>query len=151
MASSLPLDAADRAILRELVRDGRARVQDIAARVHLSRPTASDRMRRLERRRVITGYRAEVDLAAVGLPVLAFVALRLDDRHTPDWLDAVTGTPEVLEAHHVTGQDCILAKIAARDVSHLEELVAGLARHGTTTTSIVFSTPVRPRLTVPES
>ncbi|MGL5818548.1 MAG: Lrp/AsnC family transcriptional regulator [Phycicoccus sp.] len=149
--TSSGLDASDRAVLRELVDHGRARVQDIAARVHLSRPTVSDRIRRLERRGVVTGYRAEVDLVAVGLPVLAFVSLRLDDRHAPDWLDTVTGTPEVLEAHHVTGADCILAKIAARDVSHLEQLVSGLARHGTTTTSIVFSTPVAPRFTVPES
>jgi Lrp/AsnC family leucine-responsive transcriptional regulator len=136
------LDATDWRILEELQRDARLSAAELGRRVHLSPPAVAARVGRLEDAGVITGYRAEVSLAALGLEVLAFVRVRSSRATHGPFLDAVADRPEVLECHHVTGEDCFVVKVAAGSLARLEEVVAELASFGATTTSIVFSTSV---------
>jgi Lrp/AsnC family leucine-responsive transcriptional regulator len=134
-----PLDATDRAILVELQRDGRLPLTELGRRVNLSASAATERVRRLETTGVITGYRAIVDLAKVGLPVLAVVRLKYPgSRHEPlRRLLAERG--EILECLRVTGDDCYVLKVAATSMPHLEQVVDALAQFGSTTTSVVYS------------
>lgn len=137
MAESL--DATDWAILGELQRDGRVPLTELGRRVNLSASAATERVKRLEAAGVIAGYRAEVDLAKVGYPVLAVVRLKYaGSRHEP--LHRLLGERvEILECLRTTGEDCYSLKVAATSMVHLEELVNELARFGSTTTNIVYS------------
>jgi Lrp/AsnC family leucine-responsive transcriptional regulator len=136
------LDSTDWRILEELQRDARLSAAELGRRVHLSPPAVAARVGRLEDAGVIAGYRADLSLPALGLHVLAFVRVRSSGSAHRPFLDAVARREDVLECHHVTGEDCFIVKVAARSLPHLEEVVADLARFGSTTTSIVFSTSV---------
>ncbi|MCO5972456.1 MULTISPECIES: Lrp/AsnC family transcriptional regulator [Actinoallomurus] len=133
------LDATDWAILTELQRDGRVPLAELGRRVSLSASAATDRVRRLESLGVITGYRADVDLARVGYAVLAVVRLKYPgSRHEP-LHRLLERRPEVLECLRTTGEDCYTLKVAAGSMAHLERLVDELAQFGSTTTSVVYS------------
>lgn len=83
-AMAVTLDATDWAILTEVQRDGRIPLTELGRRVSLSASAVTERVRRLESSGVITGYRADVDLARVGYPVLAVVRLKYPgNRHEP--------------------------------------------------------------------
>ncbi|MGW4110215.1 Lrp/AsnC family transcriptional regulator [Actinosynnema sp. NPDC004786] len=133
------LDPADWAILGELQRDGRIALSELGRRVNLSASATTERVRRLESAGVITGYRAEVDLAKVGYAVLAVVRLKYPgNRHEP--LHAlIAERPEILECLRTTGDDCYTLKVAATSMPHLEQVVNDLTGFGSTTTNIVYS------------
>jgi Lrp/AsnC family leucine-responsive transcriptional regulator len=140
-----PIDATDWRILEELQRDARLSAAELGRRVHLSPPAVAARIGRLEDAGVITGYRADVSLAALGLEVMAFVRVRSAGAVHRAFLDAMADRREVLECHHVTGEDCFIVKVAVASLAKLEEVVAELASFGSTTTSVVFSTSVARR------
>jgi Lrp/AsnC family transcriptional regulator, leucine-responsive regulatory protein len=133
------LDATDWAILVELQRDGRVPLTELARRVNLGASATTERVKRLEAAGVITGYRANVDLEKVGLPVLAVVRLKYPgSQHQP--LHRVLGErPEILECLRTTGEDCYLLKVSATSMAHLEQVVNELAQFGSTTTNVVYS------------
>ena len=133
------LDSTDWSILIELQRDGRIPLTELARRVNLSASATTERVRRLEATGVITGYRADVDLAKVGFAVLAVVRLKYPgSRHEP--LHRLLGERlEILECLRTTGDDCYTLKVAAASMAHLETLIDELAGFGSTTTNIVYS------------
>jgi Lrp/AsnC family transcriptional regulator, leucine-responsive regulatory protein len=133
------LDATDWAVLAELQRDGRISLTELGRRVSLSASAVTERVRRLETLGVITGYRAEIDLAKVGFAVLAVVRLKYPgSRHQPlHRLLAERG--EILECLRTTGDDCYTLKVTAASMAQLETIVDELAEFGSTTTSIVYS------------
>ncbi|GGS63441.1 Lrp/AsnC family transcriptional regulator [Nonomuraea spiralis] len=133
------LDDTDWTILVELQRDGRVPLTELGRRVNLSASATTERVRRLESLGVITGYRAEIDLAKVGFGVLAVVRLKYPgSRHEP--LRRLLGErPEILECLRTTGEDCYTLKVAAGSMPHLERVIDELAGFGSTTTNIVYS------------
>ena len=143
------LDATDWRILDVLQRDGRASYAEIARAVAMSASAVTERVRRLEEAGVIGGYSAVVDLERVGLPILAFVRLRYPTGNYKPFHDLVDATPEILEAHHVTGEDCFVLKVAARSMRDLERTAGRIAGLGSVTTSVVYSSPLT-RRPVPE-
>ncbi|MEW1632888.1 Lrp/AsnC family transcriptional regulator [Streptomyces sp. NPDC093801] len=133
------LDPTDWAILEELQRDGRIPFTELARRVNLSASATTERVRRLEALRVITGYRAEVDLERTGHAVLAVVRLKYPGtRHEP-LRRLLAERPEILECLRTTGDDCYVLRVTATSMGHLEEIVDALAQFGSTTTNLVFS------------
>jgi Lrp/AsnC family leucine-responsive transcriptional regulator len=99
----------------------------------------------LEREGVITGYRTEVAPAALGYPLAAVVRMRPAPRQIPTVADVARATPEVVECHRVTGEDCFYMKVHVRSVEHLEEVIDRFTPYGQTTTSIIQSSPVARR------
>jgi Lrp/AsnC family leucine-responsive transcriptional regulator len=136
------LDATDWRLLEALQRDGRASYAELARAVAMSPSAVTERVRRLEEAGVITGYTAVVDHERIGLPVLALVRLRYPTGNYRPFHDLLASTPEVLEAHHVTGEDCFVLKVAARSMRHLEEVTGRIAGLGSVTTSVVYSSPL---------
>ncbi|GAA0316743.1 Lrp/AsnC family transcriptional regulator [Streptomyces polychromogenes] len=133
------LDPTDWAILEEVQRDGRIPFTELARRVSLSPSATTERVRRLEALRVITGYRAEIDLERTGHGVLAVVRLKYPGtRHEP-LHRLLAERPEILECLRTTGDDCYVLRVAATSMGHLEEVVDVLAQFGSTTTNLVFS------------
>ncbi|MCQ0021794.1 Lrp/AsnC family transcriptional regulator [Streptomyces somaliensis DSM 40738] len=135
-------DATDWRILQALQADGRASFAELARAVSMSASAVTERVRRLEEAGVITGYTAVVDQEALGLSVLAFVRLRCPGGDCKPFHDLLAATPEVLEAHHVTGDDCFVLKVAARSMRHLEEVSGRIGALGPVTTSVVYSSPL---------
>jgi len=135
-------DATDWRILDVLQREGRASFAELARAVSMSPSAVTERVRRLEEAGVIEGYAAVVNPGRLGLPILAFVRLRYPTGNYKPFHDLVAATPEILEAHHVTGDDCFVIKVAARSMRHLEEVSGRIGTLGSVTTSVVYSSPL---------
>ncbi|MEU3755573.1 Lrp/AsnC family transcriptional regulator [Streptomyces olivoreticuli] len=138
-------DATDWRILDALQSNGRAGFAELARTVDMSSSAVTERVRRLEEAGVIGGYTAVVDPEKLGLPVLAFVRLRHPDGSDEPFHELLATTPEILEAHHVTGDDCFVIKVAARSMRHLEEVAGRIGALGAVTTSVVYSSPLARR------
>lgn len=140
------LDTTSRRILQLLARDGRASYQAIADEVGLSRPAVMERVKRLEESGHIRGYTAVLDRGRVGYPVTAFVAIRYPastGSHEDPGVRALADNPNVLECHHVAGEDCYMLKVAAPSIDSLETILRQLREPGqpvSTRTTIVLST-----------
>ncbi|MFE6889373.1 Lrp/AsnC family transcriptional regulator [Streptomyces sp. NPDC057694] len=141
-APSYVPDATDWQILRALQSEGRASYAELARAVSMSASAVTERVRRLEESGVIAGYSAVVVPERLGLPILAFVRLRYPNGNYKPFHDLVEVTPEILEAHHVTGDDCFVIKVAARSMRHLEEVSGKIGTLGSVTTSVVYSSPL---------
>jgi Lrp/AsnC family transcriptional regulator, leucine-responsive regulatory protein len=142
------LDAVNLRVLSELHAHPRMPMTELGRRVKLSAPSVTERVRRLEDAGVITGYRLEVDPRALGLPVAAYVRIRPSPGQLSKVAELAQRTPEVVECHRITGEDCFLLKVQVRAVDHLEKLLDKFLLFGATTTSIVQSSPV-PRRPLP--
>ena len=149
MAVEVTLDRTDWRLLEELQRDGRASYADLARVVAMSPSAVAERVRRLEEAGVIAGYRATVDPVRVGLDVMAFVRLRYPTGNYRPFHALLDSTPEIVEAHHVTGEDCFVLKVVAGSMRHLEEVTGRIAGLGSVTTSVVYSSPVTGRAITP--
>jgi Lrp/AsnC family leucine-responsive transcriptional regulator len=144
--TSQPLDLTCRRILQLLAADGRASYQAIADEIGLSRPAVMERVKRLEEAGLIQGYHATLDRAKCGFPVTAFVAIRFPvSEHAGDdpQIQLLAGHPNVLECHHVAGDDCYVLKVAAPSIESLEGVLRQIKQPGqpvSTRTTIVLST-----------
>lgn len=136
------LDDVNLRILAELQVEGRVGMAELGRRIGLSAPAVSERVQRLERSGVITGYRAELEPAALGFPISAVVRIRPSPGQLQRIPEIARDTPEVAECHRITGEDCYLLRLHLRSIDELEEILDRFTPHGLTTTSIVHSTPV---------
>lgn len=142
----------NRRLLTELHANPRMAMSELARRVGMSAPAVTERVQRLERLGVITGFRMDVDPAALGMPVTAIVRIRPGPGQLPKIIEAARNTPQVVECLRITGEDCFLMKIHGPSIGQLEEILDRFLLFGQTTTSIVVSTPVPPRaLPLPDS
>jgi Lrp/AsnC family leucine-responsive transcriptional regulator len=139
------LDGVNVRLLDELQRDARLTLAELGRRVGLSAPAVAERLQRLEDGGVLRGYHADVDPRAVGYSLSAVLRIRPAPRELRKVAELARKTPEVVECHRVTGDDCYLMKMHVRDVDHLEEVIDRFAIFGQTTTSIIQSSPVSAR------
>lgn len=139
------LDDTNRRILRELQRDGRVSMAELGRRVGLSSPAVAERVRTLEVRGVIRGYRADVDPRALGLALSTIIRIRPAPGQLKNVADLAVRTPEIVDCRRVTGDDCYVMTAHVRDVEHLEEVIDRFTVLGQTTTSIIQSSPVAER------
>jgi Lrp/AsnC family leucine-responsive transcriptional regulator len=118
------LDDIDRKLLTILQTDGRCTNVDLARKVGMAPSAVFERVRRLEQRGVIQSYAARVDPRAVDRPLLAYVLVRSDERiGTSSAGEALAKLSEVLEVHHVAGQDSYLVKVRVKDPEALGKLL----------------------------
>jgi Lrp/AsnC family leucine-responsive transcriptional regulator len=155
VAHTRNIDEIDRRILGLLQENARMTQTEVARAVGLAPSAVLERLRKLEARGAITGYVALVDPHVVDLRMLAFVAVRTNvvgdkEREVAARLAAI---PEVLEVHHVAGEDCLLLKMRARDAEHVGALlrnqVSAIPGVSSTRTTIVLgSMKESPRLPI---
>ena len=134
----------DRTLLSALARDGRASYTDLAEKVGLSVSAVHQRVRRLEQRGLITGYRATLEAKALGLPLTAFVSIRPIDPSAPDDApDRLADVAEIEACHSVAGEESYILKVRVAGPGALETLLARIrsAANVSTRTTIVLSTP----------
>jgi Lrp/AsnC family transcriptional regulator, leucine-responsive regulatory protein len=136
------LDLTDWRLLDALQRDGRATYAELARLVSMSPSAVAERVRRLEESGVITGYAAVVDPERLGLTIVALVRLRYPSGNYQPFHKLLSATPEIVEAHHVTGEDCFVLKVLSRSMRHLEEVTGRIGGLGQVTTTVVYSSPL---------
>jgi len=136
------LDAVNRAILEELQRDARLSMAELGRRVNLSPPAVAERVQRLEREGVIRGYHAELDPTKLGYAVAAVVRVAPATRQLERIRRIARETPEVVECHRITGEDCFFLKLHLRSIDDLEPVLDRFTPFGRTTTSIIHSSPL---------
>lgn len=139
------LDDVNRRILTALSEDARLSVSEVARRVGMSAPAVRERVNRLEQAGIIRGYRLDVDPAAMGLPVAAWVRVRPGPGQLPRVAELAARTPEVSECHRISGDDCFLLKVHVPAIEALEDVLDRFLIHGQTASSLIVSTPVPPR------
>ena len=142
------IDELDARLIRALRENPRVGLLEVARRLKVARGTVQARLAKLEARGVITGHGPEVDTAALGYPITAFVFLELAQGRLDDATTVLESVPEVLEADAISGAYDVICRIVARDTEHLQEVVNEL--HASTairrsTSHIVLSRRVAPR------
>jgi Lrp/AsnC family transcriptional regulator, leucine-responsive regulatory protein len=140
------LDPVNRRLVDLLTDNPRAGVPELARAVGMSAPAVRERVHRLHEAGVIRGYRLDVDPAAVGLPVTAWVRIRPGPRQQLTRIaELARDTPQVSECHRISGEDCFLLKVHISAVEDLEDILDSFQRYGHATSSFVVATPVEPR------
>jgi Lrp/AsnC family transcriptional regulator, leucine-responsive regulatory protein len=137
-----PIDPTNLRLVEELQQNARLTLAELGRRVGLSAPAVAERLQRLEADGTIAGYRAEVDPRALGYSLSIVLRVRPAPRELRKVAELAQRTPEVVECHRITGEDCYFMKAHVRDVTHMEEVIDVFAVYGQTTTSIVQSSPV---------
>lgn len=144
------MDRVDRSILTLLEGDARLTYSDIGKRVGLAASSVHDRVRKLEKKGVIRGYRAEIDFDKVGLPITAFVSLALRPASPEDIPARIAEFDLVESCYSVAGDNSYTLVVRAPSTKDLEELLDALRAklEVVTRSTIVLSTPFerRPRL-----
>ncbi len=118
---------------------------ELGRRVNLSAPAVAERVQRLERDGVIVGYRAEIDPRAIGYPVAAVVRVAPASGRLDRIREVARETPEVVECHRITGDDCFFLKVHLRSLDELEAVLDRFTPYGRTTTSLIHSSPFADR------
>lgn len=117
------LDRTETAILRALEENGRLSYAELGEKVGLSKSPCWSRVQDLERRGIITRYRAEIDPAAVGLDLHAFVQVTIDSIKYAEFEAAVHREPRILQCFTTAGQADYLLHVLVRGIAELDELL----------------------------
>jgi Lrp/AsnC family leucine-responsive transcriptional regulator len=136
------LDEVNIRILEELQREPRLSMSELGRRIGMSSPAVTERVRRLEEKGIIRGYRLELNPAALGLPIAAYIRIRPNAGQLPRIAELAQQLPEVVECHRVTGEDCFILKVYIPAIDQLDRLLDSFLMYGSTTTSIIQSSPV---------
>jgi Lrp/AsnC family leucine-responsive transcriptional regulator len=137
------LEDADRLICSLLAANGRMSFTDLGRRAGLSTSAVHQRVKRLEQRGVIAGYRADVDMREVGLPLTAFISIRpIDPSQPDDSPDRLADIAEIESCYSVAGEESYILKVRVAEPSDLEQLLARIraSANVSTRTTIVLST-----------
>ena len=140
--SSGLLDSVNVQLLQELSRDPRLTMSELGRRIGMSPPAVTERVRRMEEARIIRGYSLEVDPAALGLPISAYIRIRPNPGRLPEVAQLADQIPEVVECHRITGEDCFILRVHIPGMDQLDRILDSFLLYGSTTTSIIQSTPV---------
>ena len=129
-------------LLNLLSADPRMGISELARRVGMSAPAVRERVLRLEEAGVIRGYCLELDPAALGYPVAAYVRVRPAPGQLAKVAELARALPQVVECHRVTGEDCFVLKVHLPAIDNLDQVLDQFLAYGQTTTNIIQSTPV---------
>lgn len=132
-------------ILEELQANARISFAELGRRVGLSIPAVTERVHKMEDAGIITGYHAEVNAEKIGLPITAYIRMGITGNVTAQLTALIGDMKEVTECHKGTGGDSFILKVRVASIHHLEHVIEKLIPFGTTTTSIVLSSPVTKR------
>lgn len=142
------MENLDRTIVLALAKDSSLSLSDFAAQLDVPSSTLHQRVKKLETRGVITGYRAEIDKRQVGLKTNALISLTPIDPAAPDDIvEKVSAIPEIESCWSVAGVESYIVKVAVAEPEALEELLARIraAANVSTKTSVILSTAFESR------
>ncbi|MBD8893271.1 Lrp/AsnC family transcriptional regulator [Roseibium litorale] len=142
----MKIDDVDRCLLEALLEDARLPLKELAARVGMSSPGVSDRLKRLEENGVIRGFTLDVDPKALGYLFQTIVRVRPLPGNLHVVQKALQDTPQITECDKVTGEDCFVVRMHVRSMEELDQVLDKIAEKAETSTAVVKSQPVIRRL-----
>lgn len=140
------LDDTDREIIAALTENGRAAMKALGERVGMSSPSVSARLLKIEDAGAIQGYTAVIDYKVFGYNISAQLRICAKFGKAQRVKELLLETSAVIEADHVTGEDCFLAKVVVRDTEALQAVVDWFQPFATVDTAILLSSTVAKRL-----
>jgi len=143
------MDQTDIQILKILQEEGRISMKSLGSRVNLTSPAVSERVRKLEEKNIITGYKAIVDPSKLNLTLEAYIGVAMRPAQLSHFKKMVQEEPTIIECHHMTGHDSMTIRVLAKSTVELEELLGKIQKHGKTNTSIILSTPLGHKIILP--
>ncbi len=145
------MDSTDIKILTILQTDARISMKELGQKVNLTSPAVSERIKRLEESGVIEGYAAIVNPKKLRLHVEAIVHVSMKVSAHARFKKLALEEKEIIECHHVTGEDCMTVKIVCEDTKKLEEILDKIQAIGDTRTAIILSSPLKRKPIIPVS
>jgi Lrp/AsnC family transcriptional regulator, leucine-responsive regulatory protein len=136
------LDTINIRLLEELQHDPRVTMAELGRRIGMSSPAVTERVRRMEEAGIIGGYAVIINPTPLGLPIAAYIRIRPYAGQLPQIADLARRIPEVVECHRITGEDCFLIKVHIPAMDQLDRILDCFLQYGSTTTSIIQSTPL---------
>ncbi|MDC7713235.1 Lrp/AsnC family transcriptional regulator [Vogesella sp. LYT5W] len=140
------MDKFDRKIVAALHDNARLSYAELARRVSLSAPAVAERVEKLERSGVISGYRAIINPEKLGYPIQCLIELTVKNLEYYGVLETLKTMPEITECYSITGSSGLMIKVAVDNMSTLQQVIARLMQYGDTKTSIVIDVPVGSRM-----
>lgn len=134
------MDQVDHKILLCLQNQARISMTELGKEVGLSQPAVTERVRRMEDKGIITGYRAIVSHEKVGKPIMAHVLVHTNQCNS--FVEFCQSAPEVIECHRISGEQNYLLKVMVESMLKLEQFGDECGKHGHSTTLIVLSSPI---------
>lgn len=146
------MDQLDIRLLEILQMDGRISISELSKKLSLSRPSITERLKRLQEKEIIEGFNARVSPKAIGLDVIVYI--QVSEIKLFSYIEFekwIMGDPDIVECHRLTGSVSYLLKAAVTGMDHLSKLIDRLTPYGNLNTSIVLSSPVSFRCITPPS
>jgi len=147
MAKIEKLDKTDLKILKQLQEDGRISNLDLAQKVGLSATPTFERVKKLEKAKIIKSYHAELDVESLGLGIQTFMLVSLAQTRgnsVPNFIKQILEIPEIIECYHVTGSSDYILKIMVQDIAAYESLamdkIRNISEIANVTTMVILST-----------
>jgi Lrp/AsnC family leucine-responsive transcriptional regulator len=140
--TNLLADTRNLELIRLLQGDPRMGISELARRIGMSAPSTKERLTRLEEAGVIRGYRLDLDPAALGWPITAYVRIRPMPGQLPKIAELAASLPQVAECHRITGEDCFIVKVYLASIESMDGILDRFLAFGQTTTALVQSSPV---------
>lgn len=140
------MDSTDMKILEALQQHGRISMKDLGNKVGLTSPAVSERVKRLEENGVIIGYKAIVNPKKLNKSITAFINIAIKSENYKKFLEYAPDNNNIIECHHVTGEDCMIIKVIVEDMKELEIAIDDLKRFGNTETNLILSTLIENKI-----
>ncbi len=133
-------------ILKELQINARSTFSDIGRKVGLSSPSVAERIYKMEESGIIMGYHADINPKVFDHNIMAFITLTTQPNKYKEIYAFAEEQKEILECHHVSGNESLIFKVVCGSISHLDSMVEKLSKYGETKTSIVLSSPLQKKI-----
>lgn len=144
------MDQLDIRLIELLQTDGRMTLSELSKKLSLSRPSITERLKRLQERGIIEGFSAKVSLKAIGRDVIVFIQVsEIKIFSYTEFEKWIMQDPDIIECHRLTGSVSYLLKAAVAGMDQLSKLIDRLTPYGNVNTSIVLSSPVAFRCITP--
>lgn len=134
------MDNLDKKILEELQGNGRITMTDLGKKINMTAPAVTERVRRLEEKGIISGYKAAINPEKAGKPITAFILF--DTERCKQFVQFCSEYRDVMECHRLAGEYSYLVKIVTASVHTLEEFIDASMAYGKSSTLITLSSPV---------
>ena len=141
------LDKTDFKILKELQENGRISNLDLAQKVGLSATPTFERVKKLEKAKIVKSYHAELDVERLGMGIQTFMLVQLAQTRgnaIPNFIKQINEIPEIIECYHVTGSSDFVLKIMVEDIASYENLamdkIRNISEISNATTMVILST-----------
>ncbi|MBD5639630.1 Lrp/AsnC family transcriptional regulator [Clostridium botulinum] len=136
----MKIDNTDIKILKELQQDSRLSIRELSKRVHLSPPSVTERIRKLEDNKIIEGYTIKINEKAMGLDIQCIIQIDLKNSEFEKFKKFIYNHPRVNFCYRIAGDSCILVKLSVQSILEIEKFVDSISSlNATTSTHIIFS------------